>query len=523
MNRWIYLCLLFLAPVVWSFPTLEGYLGTTGNDEKDKVFLGWIRSDDFHRYGSFIDQTRYQNRLVYWDYSAVEPQKPRMIALYFFVLGIFGKLTHLRAEHLWFGSLWIAGVCFFLVLEKFLLAWGVHRKQVLWIVAFVILSGGFESVADFAGFSYPRQNNYWMDGFSTFSSFHNPLKIAGITFVMVMLLAWRAYLLSRHSGYLIGTGLLMIITWLVHPNSAMPGYIAILCSGFLELGGMPKLKFNWFLWMKFLPLFIPLCLIGVYILWMKTDPTTANIIRQYNIRFMTEPFRFYPLRYGWILPLGCVGVFNTRQRDNLVSSMLAGWWLGAEFFAHFAGMSGLLFQHMIHLPMALFGAITLGKLGTASSRIKWTCIIILCAGFIFQNVHILETVMIQTREDVWPTSLYWIRGERTAAEYLRSFPAGNVLVSRDSGNKVGWLSLHTVFLGHWGTTPRKGMKEKAIKQFFNPDMSTAWKESFLKEHRIRYVWYGSNESRLGPLDPDLPLKPLISNSAVTVFFFDQIH
>ncbi len=94
---------------------------------------------------------------------------------------------------------------------------------------------------------------------------------------------------------------------------------------------------------------------------------------------------------------------------------------------------------------------------------------------------------------------------------------GNVLVSRNSGNKVGWLSLHPVFLGHWGTTPAKREKEIELKEFFNPRTSTAWRLDFLKKYRIRYLWYGPHERKLGPVDPDLPLQPLIENDAVSVF------
>lgn len=519
MPRSIPLVLIILLLVTWSLPTITGYLNSEDSDDRSPVFLGWIRADDFHRYGSFIDQTRYQNRLIYWDYSSVEPQKPRMIALYFFILGLVGKLTGLRAEHLWFISLFITGTWFFHTLKRLLTIWLRSPQAVAWAFFFLLFAGGFESIAIYAGVDFPREKNYWMDGFSTFCSFHNPLKIAGITMVMAMLVAWQEYLNTRKRSYLIETSIWIIGLWLVHPNSALPGYCAIFCAGFWKTDEDRDGWRRWSRWHLFLPLLIPLGAIVLYIFWMKSDPTTANIIRQYSIPSMVEPFRYYPIRYGWALPLGLIGLFGSRYVRDTPTCMIAGWWLGAEMFSHFAGMSGLLFQHMVHLPMALFAVRATEQIRIPSIRFRWVAIGFLAAGFIIQDVGIIRQVIHQTREDVWPTSLYWTKGERMAAESLRSFPAGNVLVSRNSGNKVGWLALQTVFLGHWGTTPQKGEKNALLIRFFDPATTTEWRLRFLESYRIRYIWYGMAEQQLGLPDPSLSLKPLISNDAVTVFEF----
>ncbi len=362
MNRRVLFLLLMLAPILWSIPTYIGYLSSDQGGNEDRVFLGWIRADDYHRYGSFIDQTRYQNRFIYWDYSAIEPQSPRMIAIYFFCLGIIGKWTNWPAEHLWLGSLYLSGAWLIFVLIKFLNGWKNDHKFTVIASLLVIFSGGIEWFARFVNIGFPREKNFWMDGFSTFCTFHNPLKIAGIALVVMLLSTWRDYLSSGKRKYLFFTGFLIIMLWAVHPNSAIPGYFALLATGCIRSEGNKERWPNWDNFIKLMPLLFPMALIGFYILWMKSDQTTANIIRQYSIRDMVEPFRYYPIRYGLLLPLGIMGIMAFRRLNDSTAVMLAGWWIGAELFSHYSGMSGLLFQHMVHLPMAVFAADALTKI-----------------------------------------------------------------------------------------------------------------------------------------------------------------
>lgn len=518
MNRWMIISLFILLSVLWSLPILSGYHANHDDRATSMRFLGWIRSDDFHRYGSFIDQTRYENRIIYLDYSAVEPQSPRMIALYFFLLGILGKITHLPAQHLWLVSLFGVAALFVFSLNKVLFQW-THSSRMHHIAMLLILfSGGLESFAVRAGISFPRIKNFWMDGFSTFCSFHNPLKIAGITCVLWMLLFWKHHLETNKKMYLAATTFMILFSWAVHPNSAIPGYFALPAALLAKHEPSSTARsFHHRSIRQYWPLLLPFGIIGLHVLWMRSDPTTAGIIKQYQIKNLIEPFRYYPLRYGIILPLGFAGCLMSLRKRRMLDMLIAGWWLGAEVFSHFSGMSGLLFQHMVHVPMALFASVPLVKMIRGKSCIKWTLPGVLASSFVFQNGIILSMVIDQTRNDVWPTSLYWSDGEIKAAEEFRMYPEGNVLVSRDSGNKIGWLALKPVFLGHWGTTPARKEKEREFDRFFDEKTSNTWRLDFIQRYRIRYIWYGPGERKRGTLDERLPIEPVIEKDSVTVY------
>jgi uncharacterized membrane protein len=518
VNRWITISLFILLSVLWSLPILSGYCADHPDRPASMQFLGWIRSDDFHRYGSFIDQTRYENRLLYLDYSAIEPQSPRMIALYFFILGILGKITHLPAQHLWLISLFGVTALFVFSLNKVISEWATSNRMRSIAILLILFSGGFESYAVQAGMVFPRTKNFWMDGFSTFCSFHNPLKIAGIICVLWMLLFWKYYLQTHKKMHLAATAFMILFSWTIHPNSAIPGYFALSATLMAKHDPSSAVRSLHHRSIRhYLPLLLPFGIIGMYLLWMRSDPTTAGILKQYQIKNLIEPFRYYPLRYGIILPLGLAGCLMSMRNRSMFDVLFAGWWLGAELFAHFSGMSGLLFQHMVHLPMALFASVPLVKIVSGNTCMKWMVAGLLAATFILQNGYVLSSVIDQTRHDVWPTSLYWSAGEIKAADEFRKYPKGNILVSRDSGNKIGWLALKPVFLGHWGTTPARREKEREFDQFFDQKTSNTWRLEFFERYRIRYIWYGPLERKRGKLDNRLPIEPVIEKDSVTVY------
>lgn len=506
-----------LIPIIWSLPEWAGYHSETGTEEYSRAFLGWIRSDDFHRYGSFIDQTRYHNAWLYQDYSAVEPQSPRMVALYFTALGYLGRVTDLPAETLWCLSRYVVSWAFIFVFLRFLSVW-THDRKLRWTAIFLVLfSTGFEYTGLFETVPWARLKNTWMDGFSTFCTFHNPLKIAGIALVILLFMSIERYLRTQSSRWIWIAGGLILFLWSIHPNSAIPGYTGILAVAFLPPRGCGGCRNIVHRIISFSPLALPVGVIIAYILWMRTDPVTANITRQYSIKGLVEPYMLYPVRYGLILPLGLIGMILRLRSRSALDVMLTGMVVGGEFFAHFAGMSGLLFQHMLHLPLAMFAAVALHTIVSQYPAIRKTVFAILIIGFAVQHAVMIRQVMHQTAEDIWPTSLYWTRGEIEASEFLRDQPPGNVLATRDSGNKIAWKSLHHVLLGHWGTTPRRGMKEKDLRRFLDAGFPLNGKRRILDRYAVRYIWYGSRERRTGLLDHRLDIKPVYENSVVTVY------
>ncbi len=517
MTRRLLLTFALIIPVIWSLPLLCGYISSFG---ENLDFLGWMRSDDYHRYGSFIEQTYEYNRIVYKDYSALKPQSPRMIAIYFTVLGFFKKLLPMGAQHWWALSRIIVCAGFIIYLWSFTHYMDLSPSRRWYAFLFVLLGSGFEFALQWTNAPGLRLKNFWMDGFSTFSSFHNPLKIAGLFLGLIILKRHFDLLKFPSFGNYLTMSFLILLLWGIHPNSAIPVYFAL---GFAVFFPPSSSRDKWSLrygrhMLKSAPYLIPFTLIYIYIEWMKTDPVTAGIIDQYHVPFSVEPIRYYIVRYGVILPLGLLGVIRAVLKGDLVSRMLAGWWIGAEIFSHHPMMTGLLFQHTVHLPLALLAA---GPFADILDRIRFQwlrsgVIILVFSTFFVNNIFIVTKVCRQTRDDVWPTTLYATNDELAAIKKLRTLPKGNVLVNRDTGNKISWLALQHVFLGHWGTTPEKQVKEKQLKEFYSGKTPLRRKQALLEDYRIRYIWYGPRERKLGELPPYLNIRQTHSFNSITL-------
>ena len=507
MTKPVTFVIALLIPTLWLIPVFTGYLAS---DPPDKVFLGWIRSDDFHRYGSFINQTAEEGRILYWDYSSTAPQSPRMIAIYFAFLGVFSRLSSLPAQYCWMIWGFLISAFFILVLSEFIRK---HYSQydLPWLTAFLLIlfSNGFDWVALVAGHPLSRPKNFWMDGFSSFTTFHNPLKIAGIFLGLIVIHNQIEYEQGRKKVRLIINLFLIILLWMVHPNSAVPIYFCLFWQCLFSLDPGTGFRGYFRKWILLLPYIVPFTCILMYVMWMKTDAVTANIIKQYHVPFASESLWAYPARYGLVLLFGVWGLISRRYREIRLHRYLTGWLAGAVLFSIYPGMTGLLFQHMIHLPLAFLAAFPLATLLKRANKMQ-RGILFGALGLLFLagDLFVIGLVSRQTAEDIWPTSLYASADALTMIGELKEMPFGGVLANRDEGNKIGWLALKPVFLGHWGTTRHKGIKAKKLRQFYSATGSTTWRRTFLTQYHIRYIWYGPHEKLLGSLDSQLPLKKI---------------
>lgn len=511
-----------LIACVWLLPTIAGY---QAQQHPDSIFLGWIRTDDFNRYGSFIEQTAREGRILYEDHSTTDAQSPRMIAIYFTFLGLLVYLLRIPSEVSWQLSYGIMAVITVIALHRFVK--NLYSDSWMRIVAFylVLCSSGFEWISLITDLKLPRPRNFWMDGFSTFTSFHNPLKIAGLILTLMMIENAAGIVQTDHwRKNALRLGGFILLIWMVHPNSAIVAYFAIgflafcpvnseVTQSFRRLSGLVSI------WKRLLWLVVPFALIAIYVMWMQTDPMTANIIRQYHVPHSSEPLWTYPFRYGFVLIFGLWGAVRAIRSGDVRDKLLVGWLIGGLLFSNYKGMTGLLFQHMIHFPLALLAVSPLFTCirWTPIAIFRWMIPLVVFIPSITNDIYAIRLAITQTQNDVWPTSLYASQSDLDMIQFLSTLPKGNVLVNRDTGNKIGWLALHNVYLGHWGTTPEKGLKEKNLKRFYDPTTPYLFKQTLLDRYQIRYVWYGPRERQLGPLPETIPFRQIRTSGNVSLY------
>ncbi|MBN2055114.1 hypothetical protein JW905_09335 [bacterium] len=507
-----------ISAALFTLPPLAGYRSAARDN---KVFLGFIRSDDYHRYGSFMEQARREHRFLFLDHSALGPQDPRILAIVFWGLGRAAALLGQSSATMWLLFRFTASPLLFLSLVYFMQRAfpddPIMATRVLWLAT---VSTGLDYLLA-PLLVIPRLKNFWMDGFSTFHLHHNPLKVLA----MALLLLFLAQVLDTHRrgvtiARTITSCFLFAALWAVHPNTAIVAY----CSfGLLPLALLVTpaaqrhsrsdyLRF-------FLPHAVPALVIGSFILWMRRDPVVAHIISCYQVS-AREPFINYPIRYGLLILPAAAALVHWARRRSTAGLLVAGWLLVGVITSNLRILTGLLFQHTIHLPLVIAAAAGI-PLVLPRRRIR-TAVLVIC-GLYFAAIQSFSLVQIcrQTVGDVWPTSLYASRDEMAALEYLGRCAPGNVLVNRNLGNKVGFVSLQNSFLGHWGTTPERGRKEREFARFIDPLTTLQWKERLLDRYGIRYILYSRTEMLVAEPDPRLPTKRIFSSGQTEIFEVDR--
>jgi uncharacterized membrane protein len=77
-----------------------------------------------------------------------------------------------------------------------------------------------------------------------------------------------------------------------------------------------------------------------------------------------------------------------------------------------------------------------------------------------------------------------------------------VLASYETGNLVPAWTGRRVFLGHWAESPDWLERKAQVKTFFDDATANAWRLALLRQHDIKYVFYGPRERALGEFNPD---------------------
>jgi hypothetical protein len=114
------------------------------------------------------------------------------------------------------------------------------------------------------------------------------------------------------------------------------------------------------------------------------------------------------------------------------------------------------------------------------------------------------------RPAVEMAAVEWLQEQGNTAVVLGAYQTGNLLAAHTS---------NPVLLGHWAETVAYAEKETAVGQFFNTQTSDEWRQAFLAEWNVGYVWFGPREQALGGFDPGTAdyLRPVYTNGGIVIY------
>jgi hypothetical protein len=135
------------------------------------------------------------------------------------------------------------------------------------------------------------------------------------------------------------------------------------------------------------------------------------------------------------------------------------------------------------------------------------------------NLYLLGWRLIDLRRAEVPYFLP--KTELTSLDYLETQVTSDdvVLASLDIGRVVPALTGARAFLGHWAQTLDFYGKRDMVTAFFNSATSDAERQDILRQYSVDYVFYGTEEVKLGDYDPsEAPyLTELFEDNGTKVF------
>jgi hypothetical protein len=489
-----------------------------------RVFLGLgYIPKDFACYAAFMVQAQREGTWILRNDYTLEHQDPRYLLLFQSAVGHLAAWTGADVIVVWPILQWVLAVALLLSIWRLLATWFETPGQRLLALALVGWSGGLEWLAMLAARWLPKPaadavvlHTWPLIGWNTFEALFNPQQVAALLGVVVLLgiLLWAAR--SRRIAPGLAAFVLVPLTYAIHGYTAL-GAGVVLAGTFVLLaidwlrGHRERTRELLLVGLAGAACIVPLALNR----WQKQDPVfhaTAGLALGWSQVYAVW---WWPITYGPLLLLAGLGLARIRHRSDAREFrwlLLLGWLLATSIASQLPAFSAYKLQYLVHLPLCIAAAH-----GVLAARdrgwLRGASVAALAISLGLTNVWVMQEAIQETTSPHYSLP----RDQLRALRELRDLERGPVFASPVTGLYVPWLAEKPVYVGQWFLTPSREARWEFTKRFFAPDTSTAWRRSFLRRLGFRYLYYGPAERRLGPLDPALPLDPVIEVGNVRVY------
>lgn len=518
-----------LVPLLSSAPSVDAYLK---QHSPDRIFLGFrFTSNDHYTYATFVEQAADEGRLFMENRLTTEPQKGRMLLVFMWLAGQIRHVTGLGTPATWELLRILTGTALLLAVWRFtglLFRDTYHRMLAYVFVAFAGGVGWFLYLLTGAPgpsitLPYLRDafNHQW--SWSTFGSMLMPLWVASAA----LFLCCAGLVANDLKNAKVRTVLLLTLPpliWFIHPYTGMAAYLAFglypvvpVASALWRTEPIPWVHFAENL-KRIIPALLSFIVVGFYIAWARQDLVYAAAAQHVFVWNPSYSVFLYPFGYGLLLPLSLYGLKWGRSLPAPAREIMIAWLTSAVILAVNPFLSGVKFQFLVHLPLALFaahGAVELRRRTIWAKRMSAGVPAMVLGVLLFLNAPL--TLIKEMPSTATNPDIYLSSAEIEGMKWLKNLPAGNVLCTSKAGNRIAWLGAKKVYVGHWFLTLNHDQKEAEVEAFFNSRGYGEQKRAWLTQKQIRYVYVGPDERVLGGMDPLLGLRSIYEKEGVTIF------
>jgi hypothetical protein len=510
---WVSLSLaLTTLPYLWiayTTPAEHQFLGALINPTDLSVYLAAIRQGAG---GAWLFEVTFTPELI----------TPKITYPFYLALGRLANFAPIDVLWLYHGSRLLAGLLLFGLVAVWLdfleIAPAATDAFIL-----IFLSGGWGWLFLATGWVLPDVHvAEWLPFLSIFHAPHFALGMAAEIMVMTALLMAYRQQTKGYMGVAILAAVGALALSLLYPYRIVPMGVAIVLYALIEVG---RTRQNWRQKMLLLHTsFWPLLILGVmglyYAIVARADPFwEATHVVQNNIPSpnLLEAF----LAWGGIGVLAllvgyALGAKGWASLPEGIRLCLV--WFGAGVLCLYLPVSFQgRFALNIYLPLAVIAAWGLhhellprlaqqptskdGSLAPFAQLNRYRRGI-LVLGF---TAVLMSIAMMMFRPSQLPEQYFIANSEVRAAEWLVEHAQKDdlVLVGPRVGNYLPRYFDGRVFVGQFYITVNSDDKVKLVRQFFEPETTDEWREDFLEEWDVDYIYYGYDEAEVGA-PPELP-------------------
>ena len=438
---------------------------------------------DFLQYAAFIRQAREAGSFLLYNPFTTDPQSPRFILLFHWLVGGAARLTGLSAIDALEWSRVPLLFVFFATLWWFLRPIVPDVKDRLAASVLVGFAGGVEGWLHLVAHELPKsaelrllQDTAALHGWSVFASFYNPLWIAAGTVAMLVL---RPLLFSRDRSVpvLARTGAMFFLLFYIHPYTAV-GVLAIVGMGpVLMLVLRERLD-----WQRILTdaavLGAAATALAGLTFWQMQDPvyrlSTGGVFGPQNLSVL-----WYPITLGVLGGMAAVGARRRIAARDPLRFALFGWITAIAVLHWLPLLNGYKFVFLLPLPLCILAAPVAREM--LGQRRRWLAVlagVALFGGVVFQTI---DGVRSTRSVSAVPSDLMDV------VATLATEPAGNALVTPGVGTVLPAFTPHRVWVGHWFLTPTFSVRSEMFRRFVSNRQAAEAFRGVLREQQIRYL------------------------------------
>lgn len=300
------------------------------------------------------------------------------------------------------------------------------------------------------------------------------------------------------------SGLLGLLFFQFHPYYAPFFYLLALSWAVIGWKDKLTLRKSFIIFVVYLLLSLPSVFYHLFLTW--GDPVI--FARHAQNRTITANFYLTLISLGMFLPLAFLGLWEAKGRWQ--AQYLGVWTVISLSFLYAPISFGRRFTEGIFIPLALLAVIGLTPLIKRIQLMSWKVwpnkLIYVCAAFgaFFIFFGYSNYLLFRNRvEDsrYLKSPVFFSREFLDSLNFIKSLDGNIVLASFSSGNVIPYYGGKRVYAGHWAETIFYEQKAQALRSFYGDSASNALREKFLILNGIDIIFWGPEERKLGPWNP----------------------